>query len=123
VDGFLEAILAAQRAQNCIGGCPMGNLAAELADVHEGFRRRLAGVFDLWRSRLAQALARDQADGTLATDAPADHLARFIVAGLEGAMLLTKVQKDIRVMETCVAELRRHLGLSPRTAEPVGSRR
>jgi hypothetical protein len=33
------------------------------------------------------------------------------VASLEGAILLTKVEKDIRIMEDCVAELRRHLAL------------
>jgi hypothetical protein len=33
------------------------------------------------------------------------------VASLEGAILLAKVSKDIRVMEACVAELKRYLGL------------
>src|SRR5499425_90883 len=35
---FLERVLVAQRESNCVGGCPLGNLAAELSDVHEGFR-------------------------------------------------------------------------------------
>jgi len=35
--------------------------------------------------------------------------ARFLVASLEGAILLTKVIKDIGVMEQCVAELKRYL--------------
>src|SRR4249920_1681061 len=39
---FLDRVLEAQRERNCIGGCPLGNLAAELLDVHEGFRARLA---------------------------------------------------------------------------------
>jgi TetR/AcrR family transcriptional repressor of nem operon len=111
VGAFLEAILAGQRARNCVGGCPMGNLATELADVHEGFRTRLVQGFDLWRSRLAGALARAQADGALAPEADPDALARFLVAGLEGGILLAKVQRDVRVLEACVAELRRHLDL------------
>jgi len=111
IRAFLEAILAAQRARNCVGGCPMGNLATELADVHEGFRARLVQIFDLWRNRLAGALAGAQAEGTLTPGADPDALARFLVAGLEGAILLAKVQKDIRVLETCVGELRRHLEL------------
>jgi TetR/AcrR family transcriptional repressor of nem operon len=89
----------------------MGNLATELADLHEGFRQRLARVFDLWRERLAAALGEARADGVLDPTVDPDHVAHFLVAGLEGAMLLTKVQKDIGVMEACVAELRRHLGL------------
>ncbi|HEY7139834.1 MAG TPA: TetR family transcriptional regulator C-terminal domain-containing protein [Methylomirabilota bacterium] len=116
LDAFLGEILATQRARNCVGGCPMGNLATELADAHEGFRQRLAGGFDRWRQCLAAALSRAQAMGTLAPEADPEALARFLVAGIEGAILLAKVQKDIRVMEHCVAELRRHLTLYHRAA-------
>ena len=111
MDAFLDEILATQRARNCVGGCPIGNLATELADAHEGFRQRLADGFERWRQCLAAALARAQASGALALDVEPATLARFLVAGIEGAILLTKVQKDIRGMEHCVAELRRHLAL------------
>jgi TetR/AcrR family transcriptional repressor of nem operon len=116
VEAFLAAIVARQRARNCVGGCPMGNLATELADVHEGFRRRLSEAFDLWRTRLAGALERARRAGLLGDDADPDSLARFLVAGLEGGILLAKVQRDVRVLEACVEELRRHLGLYRRGA-------
>jgi len=118
VDAFLDEVLATQRARNCVGGCPLGNLATELADAHEGFRQRLAAGFERWRQCLAAALARGQALGAFAPDVDPAALARFLVAGIEGAILLTKVQKDIRVMEHCVAELRRHLALY-RRVEPA----
>jgi TetR/AcrR family transcriptional repressor of nem operon len=109
VDAFLDAIVQTHRARKCVGGCPIGNLAMELADAHEGFRRRLTEIFEGWRCRVAAALVRARADGALSADADPDRLARFLVAGVEGAILLTKVEKDIGVMEACVAELRRHL--------------
>lgn len=121
VEAFLDQILATQRARNCVGGCPLGNLATELADVHEGFRQRIADGFERWRECLGAALARAQAAGTLTPDVEPDALARFLVAGMEGAILLTKVQKDIRVMEHCVAELRRHLALYRRDEAPVAA--
>jgi TetR/AcrR family transcriptional repressor of nem operon len=127
VEAFLDQILATQRARNCVGGCPLGNLATELADAHEGFRQRLAQGFDRWRECLGAALARAQTEGALAREVEPDGLARFLVAALEGAILLTKVQKDIRIMEDCVAELRRHLAHYRRdpvgtSARPVSSR-
>lgn len=121
VDAFLDQILATQRARNCIGGCPLGNLAMELADAHEGFRQRLAQGFERWRECLGAAFTRAQAEGALSADVQPDGLARFLVATLEGAILLTKVQKDIRVMEDCVAELRRHLALYRRAPVPAGA--
>jgi TetR/AcrR family transcriptional regulator, transcriptional repressor for nem operon len=125
VEAYLGEILANQRARNCVGGCPLGNLATELADAHEGFRQRLAEGFERWRAYLAAALARAQALGTLAPEVDPTALARFLVAGIEGAILLTRVQKDIRVMEHCVAELRRHLALyrRPEPAVPTSAGR
>ena len=87
----------------------MGNLASELSDVHEGFRRRLAEIFTRWRERLAEALREAQSEGSLALTCDAGRLAQFLVASLEGAILMTKVTKEIQVMETCVCELKAHL--------------
>jgi TetR/AcrR family transcriptional repressor of nem operon len=107
---FLERVLDSQRQRNCVGGCPMGNLASELSDIHEGFRSRLAQVFTLWRERLGHVLGQAQAHGEIAAGADPERVAQFIVAALEGAILMAKVTKDIRVMEQCVAELKAHLG-------------
>src|SRR5215468_9043414 len=53
IHAFLDRVLDNQRQRNCVGGCPVGNLASELSDVHEGFRQRLAGIFAEWRATLA----------------------------------------------------------------------
>jgi TetR/AcrR family transcriptional repressor of nem operon len=111
VHGLLDALVSVQRARGCVGGCPLGNLAAELADCHEGFRERLTQIFDQWRTYVAEALCRAQADGALCAAAQPARLARFLVAGVEGAILLAKVQKDIAVLEDCVRELKAHLTL------------
>jgi TetR/AcrR family transcriptional regulator, transcriptional repressor for nem operon len=108
---FLDRILEAQRASNCVGGCPLGNLAAELSDVHEGFRGRLAMVFATWRERLTDVLRAAQSRGTVEAACQPEAVADFLVASLEGAILLTKLTKHITVMEQCVAETKRYLSL------------
>jgi TetR/AcrR family transcriptional repressor of nem operon len=108
---FLDRVREAQRERNCVGGCPLGNLAAELSDLHEGFRGRLNGVFSAWRERLTQALREAQEQGDVRADCRPDAVAHFLVASLEGAMLMTKLTKDIAVMEQCVGELKRYLTL------------
>jgi TetR/AcrR family transcriptional repressor of nem operon len=114
VRAFLDRLLEVQRQRNCVGGCPMGNLASELSDVHEGFRQRLADIFERWRVMLAATLERGRESGRLRADLDAASAAGFVVAALEGAILMAKVTKDISVMEKCVAELRRHLTLYAR---------
>ncbi len=108
---FLGRVVEMQRRSNGVGGCPLGNLAAEVSDVHEGFRSKLEAVFRAWRDRLTRAfsLAKSRGDVTGACDPAA--AASFLVAALEGAILLTKVTKDIGVMERCVAELERYLSV------------
>jgi len=108
---FLDRVLDNQRQRSCIGGCPMGNLASELSDVHEGFRQRLAGMFLQWRVTLAEVLARGRESGRLRSGLDPASAAEFLVAALEGAILLTKVTRDISVMERCVTELKHHLTL------------
>jgi len=108
---FLDRLLEMQRARNCVGGCPLGNLAAELSDVHEGFRARLTSVFAAWRERLTSVLRAAQQRGTVDAACRPESVADFLVASLEGAILLTKLTKDIAVMEQCVAETKRYLSL------------
>ena len=52
-----------------------------------------------------------QERGEVVADCRPDAVAHFLVAGLEGAILLTKVSKDIGVMEQCVSEMNRYLSL------------
>jgi TetR/AcrR family transcriptional repressor of nem operon len=106
---FLDRLEQAQRDRKCMGGCAMGNLASELSDVHEGFRKRLASVFTTWHARFAEALAEAKRRGEVVAACEPAATARFVVASLEGAILLTKVTKDIGVMEQCVGELKRYL--------------
>lgn len=108
---FLDRVLEAQRARHCVGGCPLGNLVAELSDVHEGFRARLASVFAAWRERLTRALREARRRGDVGPDCRPEAVAQFLVASLEGAILMTKLSKDIADMEQCVAELGRYLSL------------
>src|SRR5262249_6204557 len=111
IHAFLDRVLDNQRQRNCVGGCPVGNLASELSDVHEGFRLRLARIFSEWRSRLTEVLGRGQELGRVDSRRDAASIAQFLLAALEGAILLTKVTKDIAVMERCVEELKRHMTL------------
>jgi TetR/AcrR family transcriptional repressor of nem operon len=111
IHGFLDRLVESHRKRNCVGGCPMGNLASELSDVHEGFRQRLAEIFEHWRVKVEGALERGRASGRLRADLDVGGAAGFVVASLEGAILMAKVTRDIAVMEKSVVELKQYLTL------------
>lgn len=113
---FLERVREIQRQRNGVGGCPLGNLASEFSDLHEGFRARLDGVFTAWRQRLILVLCEAQRRGQVRPDCRPEAVAQFLVASLEGAMLMTKLTRDIGVMDQCVAEMNRYLSLYETTA-------
>jgi TetR/AcrR family transcriptional repressor of nem operon len=72
-------------------GCPLGNLAVELATTEDEAGRHVAAVF----ARLEQRVAghcRDAAEvGQLAPGVDPDALARQVVATMQGMILLAKV--------------------------------
>ena len=59
----------------------------------------------------ARVTLEAQADGSVGAGCRPEAVAQFIVASLEGAILMTKLTKDIAVMERCVEELQHYLTL------------
>jgi TetR/AcrR family transcriptional repressor of nem operon len=106
---LFDLVVAMQREAGCIGGCPLGNLAIEMSDIHAGFRRRIEEILASWRSYIADALNRAQAKGQLAQNVQLDQVADFIFAGVEGAILVTKVRKDLAILEGCLDELKKYV--------------
>lgn len=81
-------------------GCPLGSLAAELADVDEIARQDIAGYFDTWHGLMRDGLERMQTDGTLHARADPDALATGLLAALQGGYLLAQTTRDVGHMRT-----------------------
>ena len=116
---FIDAVVALQAETGGRRGSPFGNLAAELADAHEGFRIRIEAVFERWASQIRSLLweARPQ----LQDDVDAVRLSRFIIASLEGAVLMTRVKRDITVLEGIAIDLKRFIMMHVREGAAVPS--
>ncbi len=114
---FIDAVVALQVERGGRGGSPFGNLAAEMADAHEGFRVRIEAVFERWASQIRSLLweARPQ----LHDDVDAVRLSRFIIATLEGAVLMTRVKRDLGVLEGIAIDLKRFIGTHVRDGGAV----
>jgi TetR/AcrR family transcriptional repressor of nem operon len=94
-------------------GCPIGSLAAEVAERNEGARLKAAAAFDAWEQLFADALERMRERAELRTDASPAVLATALLAGIEGGMALSQTRKDpasLRIaVEAGLAQLRTYL--------------
>lgn len=106
---FFDSMTARAQKSGCAGGCPLGNLALELSDIHEEFRQRLSEAFTVLRSQIEATLAEAKAQGTLSPAADVLRLSHYILAGLEGAFMLGKLHRNPLVMAGILEELRLHL--------------
>ncbi len=115
---FIDTLVALQHERQGRNGSPFGNLAGELADSHEGFRKRLDEVFDEWAGQL-QALL-EELRPQLRGGVDAARLARFIIAALEGGMLMTRVKRDATVMAGIGDDLKQFIATHLRAGEAWG---
>jgi len=77
----------------CVRGCPIGNLALEMADQDEAIRRKLQSLFDTWRQGLEEILREGIARGEFSLPDP-HRTATQLVAYFEGSVMLAKASND-----------------------------
>jgi AcrR family transcriptional regulator len=94
-----DKILEINSENGCVGGCPIGSLASELADRSENARRLLVRSFATWESHLALSLATMRDRGELHADANPNDLATAVISALQGGLLLAQTTRGTRPLE------------------------
>jgi len=109
IEAWFERIVRRQEASDFVGGCPLGSLAAEMADQDEDLRVGLADAFELKKAWLVRGLREMRERGELAGAADPEELAGFVLATLQGGLLLSTTLKDAGPLRTALAEALDHL--------------
>jgi AcrR family transcriptional regulator len=99
IEEWRDMIVDAQRARCCRGGCPLGSLANELAELDETARDQLANAFGVWERLLTHGLDSMIANGTLKPGLNTADLATGVMASLQGGLLLAETTREIRTLE------------------------
>jgi TetR/AcrR family transcriptional regulator, transcriptional repressor for nem operon len=100
LEAWRDAIVELQQRLQCRGGCPMGSLSSELADIDPDARAALAAGFSRWEGAIRQGLRNMQERGELSPDADVDSLALAALAAVEGGLLLTQARRDTVALST-----------------------
>ncbi len=104
---FIDALTALQEREGAGGASAFGGLVGELADAHEGFRRQLDTVLERWARQLEGLFV--ELRPRLREGAEPARLARFVMATLEGGMLMARVKRDVGVMREIGTDLKRYV--------------
>ncbi|MDA4891920.1 TetR/AcrR family transcriptional regulator [Streptomyces sp. DSM 41921] len=99
LEAWRDAIVQAQHARSCKGGCPIGSLAAELSDADPQARTRLAAGYAQWEGAIRDGLVSMQERGELDEEADADDLSLALLTALQGGLLMTQTRRDTVALE------------------------
>jgi AcrR family transcriptional regulator len=109
-----DALVEFQRRLQCRGGCPIGSLGSEVAENNPQARLAVASGFVRWEAAIREGLKTMHERGGL--DGDPDDLALATLAALQGGLLLTQIQREVRPLEVALDTMLDHI--ESRTREP-----
>jgi len=103
--GYRERILQTE----CRYGCPLGRLALEIDPENRPAHKLLAENFQGWIGAIRECIAQMEKRLPRATDA--DALATYVLAVMEGGVMLSRSYASVEPFDRTVAQLREHFRL------------
>jgi TetR/AcrR family transcriptional repressor of nem operon len=109
VYGYVDRFIEMSKNPELPSGCLLGNFTQELSDTHPEIRSLCAQRFAEWAAVFKQDL--DEAKAKYASTAPFDtqSLAEYLIAVLEGSLILAKAKQDRGVFEQNLQHFKRYI--------------
>ena len=115
-----DAIVCIAEAAGCQGGCPLGSLGSELAELDHVARHDVAAGFRRWEAAIRACLHRMRDRGQLDPAADPGQLATALLAALEGGLLLAQIERNTRPLAAALDVLISLTGsLAPPPQQPA----
>ncbi|MEM8829924.1 MAG: TetR/AcrR family transcriptional regulator [Cyanobacteria bacterium P01_G01_bin.19] len=98
------------------GGCPILNTAIETDDTDSPLRDRALAAIDSWRGLIVRIVDKGIKRGEVKPSVEADTVATIIICNIEGAMMMSKLERNPIHMRRAIAHLQSYIRQS---LEPV----
>ncbi|MBA3666375.1 MAG: TetR/AcrR family transcriptional regulator [Sphingomonas sp.] len=103
-----DSVVAALEEQGSVGGCPLGNLAAELALRDDEIRTSLADRYDDWRQAITAKVEQDRSVGQADyAGGDAAGFANVVIALFTGALTIGKADQSTAALRAATRQLTR----------------
>lgn len=90
-------------------GCPLGNLLQESLDYDDDFAQILTSILNNWKELFINILQKAKEKKQIKENVNIKQCATFLIASIEGALLLAKKYDDNDDFEACMAQLTLYL--------------
>jgi AcrR family transcriptional regulator len=104
IQAVFASIIAELEGRGAVSGCPLNNLAIELARHDDDFRVLIDAVFVRWREAIAGKLKADLRAGA-EIDLDPEAFAVLVVASYSGAMAMAKAKQSTEPLKVCAEQL------------------
>lgn len=91
------------------GGCPLMNVAIEADDAHPLLRKEAVKILDILRDSVVRILKNGIRYGQIKHNIDLEYYASLIIAGLEGAIMMSKLRGDNEDIRRVVKHLEMQL--------------
>jgi TetR/AcrR family transcriptional repressor of nem operon len=98
LEAWRDAVVGLASRPEGQGGCPLGSLASELAELDEPARLALVAGFARWETAIRHGLSIMRDRGALRRDADPRTLALATLSALQGGLLLTQTRRDAEAL-------------------------
>lgn len=92
-----------------VGGCPVLNTAIEADDGNPLLRERARTAWRDWRDALAEIIAAGLKRKEIRPDVNGKEVATLIISSLEGALMITRLERNKEALLTAQSHLERYL--------------
>jgi TetR/AcrR family transcriptional regulator, transcriptional repressor for nem operon len=104
-----DLLVRIQRGLRCAGGCPLGSLSSEIAEIVPEYRIDLNRAFTRWEDGIRSGLRALHQRGELRADADPDRLATALLAAVQGGLLLTQIRRNTKPLEAAMDTMLDHI--------------
>ncbi|MEG9436544.1 TetR/AcrR family transcriptional regulator [Edaphobacter sp. HDX4] len=91
------------------GGCPLLNTGVDSDNGNPILRERVRNALRGWQKMLRSIIVEGIAAGTIRQDADAEKVSRLIISGLEGGMLVSRIEKNDEALKDALEHLDTYL--------------
>jgi AcrR family transcriptional regulator len=116
---WFDLIVTMQERRGCAGGCPLGTLAAELADTDMEARQILDAAFGSWEGAIGDAIGRLAGAGLIPASADTDTLRVATLSAIQGGLILSRTARSVAPLRVALDMAFDHLQRAAVPPQPV----